>query len=92
MNWRWRGDRIQLVIDGNLLCQDFNGGGAYVAQLVKCLTLGFSSGHDFMVCEIKPYIGLCADITQPACDSFSLSLCSSSCHSPFLSLYLSVTK
>ena len=29
------------------------GRGAWVAQLVKCQTLGFSSGHDFTVCEME---------------------------------------
>ena len=26
--------------------------------MVKCLTLDFGSGHDLMVCEIKPCVGL----------------------------------
>ena len=29
-------------------------GGTWVAQSVKHPTLGFSSGHDFKVCEIEP--------------------------------------
>ena len=49
-------------------------GGAWVAQLVKCLTLDFGSGHDLTVCEIRPHLGLCADSTEPAWDSFCLSL------------------
>ena len=28
--------------------------GVWVAQLVQRLTLDFGSGHDLMVCEIKP--------------------------------------
>ena len=28
--------------------------GTWVAQLVKCLTLGFGSGHDLMIYEFKP--------------------------------------
>ena len=28
--------------------------GTWVAQLVKCPTLDFGSGHDLMVCEIEP--------------------------------------
>ena len=55
--------------------------GAWVAQSVKHLTLGFSSGHDLMDCEFEPHIGLCADSREPAWD-FSLSLPSS------LSLFL----
>ena len=39
---------------------------AWVAQLVKYLTLDFGSGHDFMVCETEPCIGLCVDSTEPA--------------------------
>ena len=35
--------------------------GTWVAQSVKCLTLGFSSGHDPMVCEFEPRIRLVAD-------------------------------
>ena len=34
---------------------------AWVAQLVKYLTLDFGSGHDLMVCETEPYEGLHAD-------------------------------
>ena len=32
--------------------------GAWVVQLVKHLTLGFSSGHDLKVCGIEPQVGL----------------------------------
>ena len=49
--------------------------GGSVAQLVKCLTLDFGSGHDLMVCEIEPSVGLCADSAEPAWDSLSLSFC-----------------
>ena len=47
------------------------GGGesAWMSQLIKNLTLNFSSGHDLMVCEIEPHIGLCADSVEPAQDS-----------------------
>ena len=34
-----------------------NAGGAWVAQLVKCGTLDFGSGHDLMVCEMEPQWG-----------------------------------
>ena len=53
--------------------------GTWVAQSVKCPTLGFSSGHDLMVCETEPCIGLCAVSVEPAWDSLSRSL--------FLSLF-----
>ena len=48
--------------------------GAWVARLVECLTFDFSSGHDLMVHECKPLMGLCADSVEPAWDSLFLSL------------------
>ena len=48
--------------------------GTCMVQLVKHPTLDFSSGHDLSVCEIKPHVGLCADLTEPAWDSLSPSL------------------
>ena len=48
-------------------------GGAWEAQLVKRLTLGFSSGHDLTVRGIEPRVQLCADTEEPAWDSLSLS-------------------
>ena len=45
-----------------------------MAQLVECLTLGFISGHDLAVREIKPRVGLCAGSVKPAWDSLSASL------------------
>ena len=44
-----------------------------MAQLVKHLTLGFSSGGDLVVREFEPHIGLCADSAEPAWDSLSPS-------------------
>ena len=41
-------------------------GGTWVAQSVKCPTLGFGSGHDLVFHEIEPRARLCADITEPA--------------------------
>ena len=32
-----------------------------MAQSVKHRILDFSSGHDLMVCEFEPCVGLCAD-------------------------------
>ena len=40
-----------------------------MAQSVQQLTLGFGSGHDLMVCEFEPHIGLCADSVEPAWES-----------------------
>ena len=34
-------------------------------------TLGFGSGHDLMVCEFEPCIGVCAGSVEPAWDSLS---------------------
>ena len=45
-----------------------------MAQSVKLPTLDFSSGHDLMVPEIEPRVGLCADSVEPGWDSVSLSL------------------
>ena len=50
-----------------------SGWDAWVAQSVKHPTLGFGSGHDLMVHEFGPCIGLCADSEEPAWDSLSLS-------------------
>ena len=40
--------------------------GAWVAQLVEHPTLDLGSGHDFMVREFEPGIGLCTDSVQLA--------------------------
>ena len=58
-----------------------------MAQLVKCSTLGFSSGHDLMVCGFKPPVGLCLDSAELAWDSLSPSLSAP----PQLSLSLSLS-
>ena len=42
--------------------------GAWAAQSVKHLTLDFGSDHDFMVCEFKTHIGLCAENAELAWD------------------------
>ena len=55
-----------------------------MAQLVKHLTLDFSSSHDLTVHEFEPHMGLCADSVEPSLDSVSLSLYPS----PTCSLYL----
>ena len=62
--------------------------GAWVAQVVTRLTLGFSSGRDLMVCGIKAHIRLCAVCREPAWDSLSLSLSAS----PLLVFTLSLNK
>ena len=45
-----------------------------MAQLVKHPTLDFSSGHDRMVYETEPHVGLHTDSAEPAWDSHSFSL------------------
>ena len=50
---------------------------------------GFGSGHDLMVCEFEPHVGLCADSSElePASDSVSPSLSAP----PLLMLCLSLS-
>ena len=36
-----------------------------MAQSVKRLTLGFSSGHDLTVHGFEPYVGLSTDSAEP---------------------------
>ena len=56
--------------------------GTWVAQSLERPTPDFGSGHDHLVCEFKPHVGLYADSAEPAWDSlpapplltFSLSL------------------
>ena len=56
----------------------------WVAQLVKCPTSAYEAeGHDLLVCEFEPCVGLCADSSEPEpCFRLyvSLSLCFSSTH------------
>ena len=47
----------------------------------------FGSGHDLMVHEFEPFIGLCADSVEPAWDSVSRSLSAP----PLLMLSLSLS-
>ena len=42
-----------------------------MAQLVKRLTLGFSSGHDLTVCGTEPHVEPHADSVGSACDPLS---------------------
>ena len=56
--------------------------GAWMAQSVKHLILDFSSGCDFMVCEFKPHIRLCAGSMEPPRDSPSPSFSAPSPLSP----------
>ena len=57
---------------------------SWMAQSVKHLTLDFSSGHDLIVCGIKPCFRLYADSVEPAWDSLSPSA------PPLLPLFLSL--
>ena len=49
-----------------LIKRDNEEGGTWVAQSVKCLALGFSSGYDLEVHGFEPHLGLCADSVEPA--------------------------
>ena len=48
--------------------------GAWLAQFVEHPTLDFGSGHDLVVREFEPHLGLCADSAEPAWDPVSLPL------------------
>ena len=68
-----------------------------MALSVEHPTLGFGSGHDLMVHEFEPLVGLCADSAESAWDSVSpLSArpqCARACiFSPSLSLSLSLSQ
>ena len=54
--------------------KNISGRGGWVAQLVKCPSLDFGSGHDLTVHGIKLCIRLYADSTESAWDSLSPSL------------------
>ena len=63
------------ALDAKLSVQSHSSlNGSWVAQLVKCLPLGFSSGHDLTVCEFEPRVGFCAD-SCGASLGVSVSLC-----------------
>ena len=47
--------------------------GAWAVQLIKHPTLGFGSGHDLQLREIKSHIRVCADSVETAWDSLSLA-------------------
>ena len=59
-----------------------------MAQSVEHRTFGFVSGHDLMVCEFEPHVGLRADSVDPALDSLSPFLSAP----PLLTLYASLSK
>ena len=63
-----------------------------MAQLVKCLTLGFSSGQDLTVCEMETCIGLHTDGAESAGDSLSLPLSLSAPPLLVFSLSLKINK
>ena len=54
-----------------------------MVQLVKRPTLEFNLGHDLMVHELKPHVGLCSDRAEP---SLGFSLSPSLSDPPLLSL------
>ena len=64
-------------------------GGAGGAQAVKHLTLGFGSGHDLVVGEIEPHVGLRVDSAEPAWGALSPPLSAPPLLMFSLSLFLS---
>ena len=66
----------EINCDSNRLIKKVQSRGAWVAQLVKRLTLDFSSDYDLTFLEFEPLSRLCADSVEPAwnCLSPSLSL------------------
>ena len=70
-------------------CIKIGSRGTWLAQSVKLPTLDLSSGHDLMVCEFEPLVGLCADSSEPGARfgfCVSLFLCPSPTHAPSLPL------
>ena len=68
---------LSLLVDSVLYCRRISYKvlrGAWVAQLVKHLTLDFSSDHDLTVHEFQPHVGLLTDSMEPAWDSLSPAL------------------
>ena len=72
-----------------------------MGQLVKCPTLDFGPGHDLMICEMEPHVGLCMTAqsllgilshTRSLSLSFSLSLCLSPACVYTLALVFSLLK
>ena len=65
-----------------------------MGQWVGHPTLDFSSGHDLVVGEIEPLVGLCPDSVEPAWDSLSpsLSLSLPCAHARALSLSFKINK
>ena len=70
-----------------------NGQGTWVAQLVKCPILGFSSGHDLMVHEDEAHIRLCAgrDSLGSETAGRDIPAWDSCCAPPLLALSLSLS-
>ena len=59
-------EKFIISIDSNL--EIYMGGAPWKAQLAKCLTLDFSSGHDFTVMSSGPVLGSALTV-EPAWDS-----------------------
>ena len=59
------------------------GAPGWLSQL--SLTLHFGSGHDLMIPEFEPCMGLCTNSVGPVWDSVSFSLCPSLACSLYLS-------
>lgn len=57
------------------MLKNFKFRGAWVAQVVKCTTLDFGSGHALRVCGFKLHVGLCTVQSLLGILSLSFSLC-----------------
>ena len=73
MHLVYTGCHYILVIYEQLLFKRSLNSGTWVAQSVKRPLLDFGSGHDLMVQESEPRIGLFTGRVEPAWDSFFLS-------------------
>ena len=76
-----------------VMCSKHTFQGAWEAQSVKRLTLGFGPGHDLTVHGFEARSRLCADGMEPAWDSLSPSVSAPSClHILSLSHSLKINK
>ena len=62
----YKSKKIQVFVYKVQSSKTVNGEGAWVAQSVEHLTLGFGLVHDLEVHELEPRVPLCADSAEPA--------------------------
>ena len=84
--WEWENNQShnalpcctsRLRVSAEVMCtvrlETGKAGGAWVSQWGKRPTLDLGSGHDLMVCEFEPRVGLSANSVESAWDSLSVS-------------------